>query len=102
MAGGRQSVLLLSRLLFDSVLIIALSLTQIMSCAVLDKPMVPADPVVDPEVRALARTGTARVLVMLQVAEISDERAPRRSDRARPRHCLGASFPVSRVLGAPI
>ncbi len=51
--------------------VVALLVTQIMGVTAL-AGMPRADPVVDPEIRALVRVGRARVLVTLQVAETSD------------------------------
>jgi len=52
---------------------ITLVVAQIVSLTVLGAGISRADLVIEPEVRALVRSGRARVLVMLQVGESSDE-----------------------------
>jgi hypothetical protein len=52
---------------------VALLITQILSGAALGAGLPKADPVVDPEVRALVLSGRARVLVTLQVTEFDDQ-----------------------------
>ena len=51
----------------------ALLVTAIVSGTALGAGMVPAHPIVDPDVPALVSVGRTRVLVMLQVPEASDE-----------------------------
>jgi len=51
----------------------ALLVTEIVSGTALGVGMSRADPLVDPEVRALVRAGRARVLVMLQIVETGDQ-----------------------------
>jgi hypothetical protein len=53
--------------------VLTLLITQIVSGTALCASMSRTDPVIDPEVRALVRAGRARVLVMLQVPETSDQ-----------------------------
>jgi hypothetical protein len=58
---------------FVRVGVMALLVTEIMSGTALGAGMSRADPLVDPEVRALVRAGRARVLVMLQIVETGDQ-----------------------------
>ena len=53
--------------------IAALLVTEIVGGTALGAGMSRADPLVDPEVRALVLVGSARVLVMLQVPETGDQ-----------------------------
>ena len=58
---------------FVRVGVMALLVTEIVSGTALGAGMSRADPLVDPEVRALVRAGRARVLVMLQIVETGDQ-----------------------------
>ncbi len=74
----------------------ALLVTQIVSGMALGADMSRADPLVDPEIRALVRGGHARVVVMLHVAETSDQ--ARRSDAiGRAQDAVLARLPQSHV-----
>ena len=53
--------------------LIALLVTQVVSDSALAAGSSRANPLIDPEVRALVRAGRARVLVTLQVAEAKDQ-----------------------------
>ena len=53
--------------------VITLLVTQVVSGMALGAGTSRADPLIDPEVRALVRTGRARVLVTLQIGEMKDQ-----------------------------
>ena len=77
---------------FVRVGVMALLVTEIVSGTALGAGMSRADPLVDPEVRALVRVGRARVLVMLQIVETGDQ-AQRADAIARAQDALLARLP---------
>lgn len=79
---------------FVRVGVMALLVTEIVSGTALGAGMSRADPLVDPEVRALVRVGRARVLVMLQIVETGDQ-AQRADAIGRAQDALLARLPGS-------
>jgi len=77
---------------FVRVGVMALLVTDIVSGTALGTGMSRADPLVDPEVRALVRAGRARVLVMLQIVETGDQ-AQRADAIGRAQDALLARLP---------
>ena len=77
---------------FVRIAAMALLVTAIVSGTALGAGISRADPLVDPEVRALVRAGRARVLVMLQVVETGDQ-AQRADAIARAQDVVLARLP---------
>jgi len=74
--------------------VLALLLTEFVTGTVLGAGMSQADPLIEPEVRALTSVGRARVFVMLQVPETADQ-AQRADAIGRAQDAVLARLPQS-------